>query len=374
MFTNVSYANMPFWGVLPMGMTNFGGDTQVFTMPEYAGGQIGYMLNPQAQAAMNGVGFNPWAGMPSQQDMQGMIDNYTRNLVTPALNNLASNCINTSLQNISMTKTRLNAMLQREGITNEQKQQINDLIDRLNAQEDKLKELTKSSNLDPETAYQKAREIEEEIRKIVNDASELAKAIYNTSTTTSTSTSTDETTSTKENTSTQENTSTKENTSTQETDDPEGASNVDKFSPEVIEMVDLFNDAIHVWDGTDNDTFDAVCSNITKDNVLEVMLAWNKYHSGQDGESFMEAFMWDANASQKKQFGKAIARALRDRAEELGVYDECRTEFAAIDKELNSLLWISNDISAQFDTIIAKMAAKSGSQYGHKLAKGENNE
>ena len=101
------------------------------------------------------------------------------------------------------------------------------------------------------------------------------------------------------------------------------------------------------------------------------MLAWNKYHSGQDGESFMEAFMWDANATQKKQFGKLIARALRDRAEELGVYDDCAADFAKIDKELNSLLWISNDISEQFENIVAIMAEKVNSQYGSKLGKGE---
>ena len=271
-----------------------------------------------------------------------------------------------------MTKTRLNSLLQQDGITTEQKNKINELLDRLQEQEDKLKDLTKSTDLDPETAYKKAREIEDEIRKIVNEASELWKSSTSTSTS-STTTTTDETTSTDESNSTEESNSTDESTSTEESDTPEGTS-IDNFSPEVVEMVDVFNDAIHVWHGTDDEAFDLVCSNINKDNVLEVMLAWNKYHSGQDGESFMEAFMWDADATQKKQFGKLIARALRDRAVELGVYNECREEFAKIDKELNSFFWISNDISKEFDLIIAKLAEKTESQYGSKLTKGENSE
>ena len=41
MFTNLSYANLPYWGILPMGVTNYGRDTQVFTIPEYASGQYG---------------------------------------------------------------------------------------------------------------------------------------------------------------------------------------------------------------------------------------------------------------------------------------------------------------------------------------------
>ena len=49
-FTYQSYANMPFWNCLPCGMTNYGGDIQVFTIPEYAGSQIGMQLNPWAMS------------------------------------------------------------------------------------------------------------------------------------------------------------------------------------------------------------------------------------------------------------------------------------------------------------------------------------
>ncbi len=70
MFTNLSYANLPYWGILPMGVTNYGRDTQVFTIPEYASGQIGMTLNPIAQFQFGTAGlqmpspfgFNPMFG------------------------------------------------------------------------------------------------------------------------------------------------------------------------------------------------------------------------------------------------------------------------------------------------------------------------
>ena len=110
---------------------------------------------------------------------------------------------------------------------------------------------------------------------------------------------------------------------------------------------------------------------VNKDNVMDLVLAWNKYHSGEEGESFIEAFMWDADSGQKEKYGKLIARALRDKAEELGIYDECREDFAKIDKEMGSWLYISNDIAQNYDNIIAKIAEKMGSQYGRPQGKEE---
>ncbi len=52
-FTHVSYANMPFWGCLPMGMSNYGGDIQIFNMPNYANRNISMMFNMPALFQMN---------------------------------------------------------------------------------------------------------------------------------------------------------------------------------------------------------------------------------------------------------------------------------------------------------------------------------
>ena len=53
-YNYLSYANMPYWNVLPCGISNFGGDTQVFTLPDdITNGNIGMNLNEQALAVLN---------------------------------------------------------------------------------------------------------------------------------------------------------------------------------------------------------------------------------------------------------------------------------------------------------------------------------
>lgn len=104
--------------------------------------------------------------------------------------------------------------------------------------------------------------------------------------------------------------------------------------------------------------------NINSYNVMDVMKTWNLVHSTEEGESFTEAFMWDADSDQKEKYGKQIATALRDRAIAAGVFEECREDFAVIDQELRSWFFISNDISKNFDNIIAKIAEAENSANG----------
>ncbi len=369
MFTQESYANLPYWNYLPMGVTNYGGDTQVFTIPEYASGQIGLYLNPAAQAQMNqsitfpgmnnGPVINPTA-----------VDNMTKEILYPTLNKLTSGTINTCLRNISMTKQRLNAMLQSENTKEEDKAKINELLDKLKVQEEKLKELAESTDLDPKTAYDKANEIENNIREIVNQASKIQSG-------TKVKSEDKEDKVDKEDDDRVDKKDKKDDETTVDNDDDEATgagvdknkAKVDNFSSANISLVDDFYDATYCA-GTNNPKFEAVCGAITKDNVMDIMLAWNKYHSAEKGESFMQAFMDDANSGfccaggQKVKYGKQIARALREKAEELGIYDECRADFAAIDKEMGSWFYVNNGVAQNYDNIIKKIAAKMGSKYG----------
>ena len=53
-FNYLSFANMPYWNVLPCGITNFGGDTQVFTIPDdIRNGNIGMFLNYPELSVLN---------------------------------------------------------------------------------------------------------------------------------------------------------------------------------------------------------------------------------------------------------------------------------------------------------------------------------
>lgn len=367
--TNMSLANIPYWGCLPMMYTNYGGDTQISTIPSYAGYNLNLLFNPAAQATWGttGLGNNPW--MQTPQINQQAVMQQAQALLTPALNQLTSQNINLCINNIATTKSRLQSAMQAEGTTEKERDQIQKILDQLKEQENKINEIKNSENLDPQTAYQKVSEIESNVSKLVREAIKLInKTTGSTDTTSSTgSTSTTGSTGSTNTTETTASTKTTESTSTTETTETTQGK-VDDFSEDVKAAVDQAYDAMYCW-GTKDEALEEVLNLINKDNVMDLMLGWNKYHSGEKGETFMDAFMWDADAGQKEKYGKLIARALRDKAEELGIYDQCRADFAAIDKEMNSWLYISNDVSANYNNIIAKIAEKMGSKYGKPQGK-----
>jgi hypothetical protein len=74
--------------------------------------------------------------------------------------------------------------------------------------------------------------------------------------------------------------------------------------------------------------------------------------------------MWDADSGffcaggQKVKYGRHIARALRARAIESGVFNECKDDLQAINKEMDSTLYVSNDVYANYDNVAAIIAAK----------------
>lgn len=120
--TNASLANIPFWSQLPMMYTNYGGDTQISTIPSYAGYNLGLSFNPIAQQTWGFPGgFNSSQVLPNAGIDQGAVLRQAQSLLAPALNQLTSQNLNTCINNITATKARLNAKLQTEGITADEK-------------------------------------------------------------------------------------------------------------------------------------------------------------------------------------------------------------------------------------------------------------
>lgn len=117
MFTNLSYANLPYWNQLPMTVTNYGGDTQVSTIPEYASGKIGMTMNQIAQQQFG-------MGIPSVQDL-------TQSYLNPAMNQMANTVIRATQQAIAATKQGLNAALQKKDLKEEDKKKIKNLLEQL---------------------------------------------------------------------------------------------------------------------------------------------------------------------------------------------------------------------------------------------------
>lgn len=402
--TNNTFANIPYYGCLPMMQTNFGGDLQLCTIEPYAGYNIGYNLNPVAQQTWGGSIFNPgqaatcyaanpFAGggvssapstsgipTPGTQGFNDAVRRGAAQIVAPILNNMTSQNLNRCLANIQQAKTALEAQLTNTNITDEQKKQVNDMLDKVKAQEDELKKIAESSDLDPKTAYEKVGEQEKALRQILVDTSKLIKDINtpaSSSTGETTTTSTGETTTAGETTTTSttgtaaahsattpEGASTDETTSTEESsigDVKDPANDVDVFS-----WVQEFYDATYKGMSTDNDKFNKVCDALNKDTIMPIMISWNANKSTEKGESFMDAFLWDADRDQKIKYGSQIAGELRKKAMELGINKdpELQKAFAKIDHEMNSLFWVDNDKASEgFNKAIEIIAKKMGGEY-----------
>lgn len=403
--TNNTFANMRYYGCLPMMQTNFGGDFQLCTIEPYAGYNIGYNLNPVAQQTWgagsifnagqaatcyaadpfsNGGGSSTpvSSGIPTP-GTQGFNDAVRRGasqIVGNVLNKMTSQNLNRCLADIQQVKTALEAQLTNTNITDDQKKQVNDMLDKVKAQEEELKKIAESSDLDPKTAYEKVGEQEKALRQILVDTSKLIKDINapaSSSTGETTTTSTGETTTAGETTTTAtsgtaatHSATTPEGSTTEETGAPEVDENGEIKNPannvDVFSWVQKFYDATYGGWSTDNDTFNAVCDQINKDTVMPLMISWNANKSKEKGESFMDAFLWDADRSQKIKYGKQISLALRQKAMELGIAQDpaLQEAFAAIDTELNSKCMVFNyKAGPAFNKAIEIIAKKMGGEY-----------
>lgn len=400
--TNNTFANIPYYGCLPMMQTNFGGDLQLCTIEPYAGYNIGYNLNPVAQQTWGGSIFNPGAATcyaanpfingggsstpvssgiptPGTQGFNDAVRRGASQIVGNVLNTMTSQNLNRCLANIQQAKTALEAQLTNTNITDEQKKQVNDMLDKVKAQEEELKKIAESSDLDPKTAYEKVGEQEKALRQILVDTSKLIKDINapaSSSTGETTTTSTGETTTAGETTTT----ATSGTAAAHSATTPEGAStdettSTDESSPEienpandvnVFSWVQKFYDATYGGWSTDNDAFNAVCDGINKDTVMPLMVSWNANKSKEKGESFMDAFLWDADRDQKIKYGKQISTALRQKAMELGIAQDpaLQEAFSKIDHEMNSLFWVDNDKASEgYNKAIEIIAKKMGGEY-----------
>ena len=400
--TNNTFANIPYYGCLPMMQTNFGGDLQLCTIEPYAGYNIGYNLNPVAQQTWGGSIFNPGAATcyaanpfsngggsstpvssgiptPGTQGFNDAVRRGASQIVGNVLNTMTSQNLNRCLANIQQAKTALEAQLTNTNITDEQKKQVNDMLDKVKAQEEELKKIAESSDLDPKTAYEKVGEQEKALRQILVDTSKLIKDINapaSSSTGETTTTSTGETTTAGETTTT----ATSGTAAAHSATTPEGAStdettSTDESSPEienpandvnVFSWVQKFYDATYGGWSTDNDAFNAVCDGINKDTVMPLMISWNANKSKEKGESFMDAFLWDADRDQKIKYGKQISTALRQKAMELGIAQDpaLQEAFSKIDHEMNSLFWVDNDKASEgYNKAIEIIAKKMGGEY-----------
>ncbi len=347
--TNASLAYLPYMQYNPFGITNFGGDIQIFPVDNYQQSQIGMAFNQVAQASGWPAGIFGGYQMTPQINTQAIVAN-VQSMVAASLNPMTVNEVNQGLQAIASERTKLQAQLQAQDLKPEDKTAIEAKLKKLEEYEKQLKDIGKAG-LDPQSAYLKANALKVEVINYIAGRSDGSSSQGST-TDSSTSSSSTSSSSTGSTSTTDPSSSSSTSTSTTSTSTPQNHA----------AWADAFHDATFKW-GTDDEVFNACCEDITKDNVIEKMIQYSQSYSG---ESFMEVFMADADKDQKLKYGRHIQRALRDKAQELGYDLSNDPDYIAITKELNSMFYIDNGVADNFNALIKKLAAKMGYQYDYK--------
>ena len=330
--TNASMAYLPFMQYNPFGITNFGGDLQIFPVENYGQSQIGLAFNQIAQMS----GWSPmFGGNQIAPFNPHAIISGASSLAAQSLNQLGSQEINTALQTIASQKAKIQAQLQAKDLKPEDKAKLEEQLKKLEEYEAQIKAIA-TSGMDPQSAYLKANELKVAVNNLI-----AGKA---------------------------------DTTTNQGTENPSGSSSSGDSSGSVdssgdkpsktepktfIPWVRAMRSAIY-RPGTDNEVFEAGCDEITKDDVIERMIQWNMINPK---ESFMEAFMADADSNQKKKYGQQILDALADKALELGIDLSKDQNYIKCQEEMDSWLYIDNGVADNFNELIKKIAKKMGYKY-----------
>ena len=156
-----------------------------------------------------------------------------------------------------------------------------------------------------------------------------------------------------------------EHISSNRNEETDNEKKTDKFIPAnyVVDSIEDAYDAMYCA-GTKDKQLEQALENLNENNIIEFLCGWNKYHSAEKGESFMKAFMWDADSEQKVKYGRKIKNLLVRRAEKAGIYDKLAEKFGEIDSELSSTFYVNNSICDTYDEIIRDIAKAENNEYG----------
>lgn len=340
--TNASMAYLPYMPYNPFGITNFGGDIQIFPVNNYSQSQIGLAFNQVAQASGWPMGlFSGYQTSP--QINMGAVIGQASSMAAQSLNQLASQEINTALQTIAGQKAKIQAQLQAKDLKDEDKAKLEAQLKKLEEYEAQIKALT-TSGMDPQSAYLKANELKVAVNNLIAGKTEET---------------------TNQGTDNSSSPSSSSSSSSDSSNNDSGKTDPKTFIP----WVDAMHDAI--WGpGTDDEVFEAGLEEISKDDVVERMIQWNMAYPQ---ESFMEAFMADADdgffgmfgVNQKRKYGQHILRALRDKALELGIDLTKDDNYKKCLKEMDSWLYIDNGVADNYNALIQRLAKKMGYKYNY---------
>jgi hypothetical protein len=335
-------ANLPYLGLPGTGTATLAGRTHVFTTEDF--GSTG-------ATGMTVFG-NPAQPAPNTQPNPYAIINQAQSMLAGTLNQLTSGNIDSALGAVTTQKNQLLAKYNSGNASNEMKTVIQEQVKQLEDYERQLNILkSNSGQLDPQTAYQRSAYIKHGVENLINLSTTTIKAMEAQKAQETQQTS--ETQGDKPNTLEEKAQKVKEDNIYTRA----GEEDLDKATVEAKyydNIIDKLYESMKGW-GTDDKALEEELNKINKDNVVGLMYYWSLKHPE---ESFMEMFMADADATQKKVYGTRIANAIEEAAKENGVDLTDDEDMKAIKNEMNSWLWINNSVADNYNNLVKKLLAK----------------
>ena len=329
-FSYLSIPSIPYvyGNILPGGWANFSGQTHVFTVdPDDYCFNPEFGLNFNALNMLNQVGYGnyniymggltppPYQGAPQPQmpdpaQVQSIVDAILapiREQMNAQANQQANQNIQACDNAITASKPKLEAMLQDENLSEEDKAKVQEALDKVNEAEEKLKAIKDNQDkISPQEAQSETEKIRTELIKLINDAAKIG--------TQNVGNQTKDNDKVKDDNNADDNKKVDDETATEK----QGVASQTGFSSQVQKDTYNFFGAVSGL-GTDEDTVKEFMGSMDKDNVMDRMCAYNKYKSKVFGESLMEAFVGDVSGKQRKEGCKNVASALQQKADELGI-------------------------------------------------------
>ena len=378
-FSYLSLANIPYvyGNLLPGGWMNLSGQTHVYTIdPDMYCFNPGMGLNMNAQMQLSQFGVGGFGIPPMQMPSQEQIQALSNAIIAPIIDQMkqqeaqalaaqVAQCDGNAKAcelAIKTLKEKFNAKLEQEGITDNEKEDVNALLEQLDKVEKELKEqkekLEELKNSEDKSGVQeiskKIGELNTQLNGIARDynsvgSGELKEKYEKVD-------AEEEKVNENKEAEKDEKTGDDNKTDKDKKTEKQGAVEKNKYTKQdekIDEIVEDFHKAIN-GPGTDNDLFKDTVNKLDEDNIIKVM----KAYQDEFGTSFMKDFMEDANKEQATVLGDKIRKILRAKAKKLGIYDECKKDFKKINNEVN-ISWyqvFDYTVYKNFNNVIEKIA------------------
>ena len=378
--TNASIANFPYINVLPMMMTNYGGDLQLTTIEPYAGYNTSIMFNGIAQQTYGTPGFvnSPFmtADMGAIQQSAAAL---SQSMLAPTYNQYASQFINTGIATIDNAIKAYEAKIANADTPEDQKAVMEQAVKELKAKKEEFEKMKTATDMTPGDAYSKSKELKEAVDALIREVNSKISTASSPSSSTKTSESESPSSESETPASEAEPASSESETpaSNPAATENQGADTaIDNFDVAVLNDTDMAYKAMAGLGTNDGDLENVVGAHSNGGTMLDIMLCYNSKYGDAKGESFIEAFMDDEDHNEACEMLPKIVNSLVARAKAMGIYDdEFRQWEIAVTRQVTKSDWSFLGLGAIFSPIdddvvceninkmVKRMGEKAGSRY-----------